>query len=208
MATVANGFDLAGCLKAAAAIEADFTRLATALTEAQFHAPPRAGGWSVGYCIEHLVLTGQALLPKWDAALKNAAGAERLDDASFPYAWWQRKILDYAENPSRLRHKTAPPFVPYSRHSIEETVSRFLEMHRELAGRVEHSRGLDARRTKVQSPFTSWIWHGLGFSFDLALAHERRHLHQAWRVRRQLIDGLSNASATTQMSFCRGSEGK
>jgi DinB family protein len=213
MATIATGFDLAGCLKAAAAIEADLTRLATALTEAQFHAPPRAGGWSVGYCIEHLVLTGQALLPKWDAALKKAAEAKRLDDAVFPYAWWQRRILEFAENPSRLKQRTTPPFLPYSRQSIEATVRRFLGMHREMAGRLAGSRGLNVRRTKVQSPSISWIRYGLGFSFDLALAHERRHLHQAWRVRRQLLDGLSNAGLsnagpTTQMSFFQGNEWK
>ena len=162
----------------------------------------------MGYCIEHLVLTGQAFLPTWDAALNKADEMERHDSAGFPYTWWQSKILDYAENPGRLRLKTPPPFVPYSRHSIAETVSRFLGMHRELASRVARSRGLDVRRAKVQSPFTSWIWYAVGFSFDLALAHERRHLHQAWRVRRQLIDGLSNAGQTTQMSFCRGSEDK
>jgi len=188
MITVVNGFDLPECLEAAAAIEADLTQLTTTLTEAQFHAPPRTGGWSVGYCIEHLVLTGQAFLPKWDMALKEAAQKEWHGEKRFRYCWWQRQILHYAENPSRLKHKTAPPFVPYSRHSIEETVGRFLGMHQELVRRVASSRGLDVRRTKIQSPFVSWIRHALGFSFDLALAHERRHLCQAWRVRQRLMD--------------------
>jgi len=65
-------------------------------------------------------------------------------------------------------------------------VDRFLEMHQGLAGRLIASQGLNVRRTKVQSPFSLWLWYPLGFSFDLALAHERRHLSQAWRVHRQL----------------------
>src|SRR5262249_27275349 len=128
MVTAVNTFALADCLKAAAAVEADLTQLAATLTEAQFHAPPRDGGWSVGYCIEHLVLAGQAFLPKWDTALKDAPKAEGPDER-FQYAWWQRKALSYAENPSKLRTKTRHPFEPYTRRSTQETVSRFLGMH-------------------------------------------------------------------------------
>ena len=102
------------------------------------------------------------------------------------YGWWQRRILQCAENPSRLRHKTAPAFVPYARYSIEETISRFVGMHQEFIRRVAGSRGVDVKRTKVQSPFVSWLSYALGFSFDLALAHERRHLNQAWMVRKQV----------------------
>jgi hypothetical protein len=71
---------------------------------------------------------------------------------------------------------------------MKETIARFLAMHQELASRMAKSRGLDARRTKVQSSFASGIWYSLGFSFDLALAHERRHFWQAWQVRRMLVD--------------------
>ena len=60
-----SGFNLSDCLIAARAIEAELRRLASGLTEAQFHALTRAGGWSVAYCIEHLVLAGRAFLPKW-----------------------------------------------------------------------------------------------------------------------------------------------
>jgi hypothetical protein len=189
MVTEVNAFDPSGWLQAAADIEAELTLLVTPLSEAQFHAPPRAGGWSVGYCIEHLVLTGQAFLPKWDMALKEA-GKESHGKETFRYGWCQRAILRYAADPSKWKHKTAPAFVPCSRHSIEETVDRFLGTHKEFVRRVVSSRGLDVMRTRVQSPFVSWIRYALGFSFDLVLAHERRHLRQAFRIRRQLINGM------------------
>src|ERR1041385_8098239 len=104
MANVVNSFEIAGCLKAAAAIEADIRQLATAVTEAQFHAPARGGGWSVGFCIEHLVLTGRAFLPKWDGALARAV--KNQDGATFPYGWWQRRMLSCAEDPSSVKRKT------------------------------------------------------------------------------------------------------
>jgi hypothetical protein len=138
-----------------------------------------------------LVLSGQAFLPKWDRALQEAAGREYRAGQTFPYTWWQRQVLQFVENPSRLKMKTPPDFVPCSRHSVEQTVSRFLGMHQELAYRLARCRGLDVSRVRVQSPFVAWMRHALGFSFDLALAHERRHLIQAWYVRRQIQCELS-----------------
>jgi hypothetical protein len=68
-------------------------------------------------------------------------------------------------------------------------------MHHELARRIELSIGLDAGQARVQSPFASWIRYPLGFSFDFALTHERRHLWQAWRVRQQFTDGVDVAAS-------------
>jgi DinB family protein len=187
MGIAAKGFELTACLQAAAAIEAELARLTTALTEAQFHTPPLTGGWSVAYCIEHLVLVGRALLPKWDTALQQAVQSKTGCDA-FSYYWWQRSILRHLENPSRFQSRTAAAFVPQCRCPIDDTVARFRRMQREFLNRFNSSRGLDLGRTKVPSPFVSWIRHSLGFSFDLALAHERRHLRQAMEVRRRLAE--------------------
>ena len=188
MASAASRFDVGRCLGAAAAIEADVRQLTGLLTEAQFHAPTRSGGWSIGYCIEHLVLTGQAYLPKWDIALREATHPREVD-TPFLYAWWQRTLLHYTED-SYKKHKTPAPLVPCSRHSIQDTVGRFIAMHQQLVQRVLRSHGLDVMQVKVQSPFTSWMHYSLGFSFDLALAHERRHIRQAWQVRQQLAEAI------------------
>ena len=188
MVTVASGFDLPSCLDAVAHIEADLNRLLFTLTEAQFHAPPRTGGWSVAYCIEHLVLAGQAFLSRWNIALKEASPSGFRDHDHFRYSAWHRWILRLAEPPYRLKTKATQPFLPYSRRPMEEAVRRFLSIHQEFIRTMESSRTVDVKHIKVQSPFASWIWYPLGFSFDLALAHERRHIWQAWQVRRQLVD--------------------
>jgi len=184
MTPVSRGFDIRGCLEAAAAIEADVNRLVSLLTEAQFHAPCHGEGWSVGYCLEHLVLSGRAFLPKWDAAIVTAG--KNPGRAVLSYGWWQRWVLSCAQDPSRFKQKAPPELVPCCRHSIERTLDHFLAMHHGLAARVVASQGLDVRETKVQSPVFLWLRYPLGFSFDLALAHERRHLAQAWRVHRHL----------------------
>ena len=182
-------FKPSSSLIALEAIERDLGHLIAGLKEDQFHATTAAGGWSVAYCIEHLVLSGHAFLPKWDLALKNASARSLYRTGPMSYRWWHRLILAGIEPPYRIKTKTKWAFTPCSRQSIEETLRRFFSMHREVRHRIELSVGVDAERARVQSPFVSWISYPLGLSFDLALAHERRHLWQAWRVRRQFASG-------------------
>lgn len=189
--TPPNGFDIAGCVSAATAIEVDLARLTASLTEAQFHASPRLGGWSVGYGIEHLVLIAQAFLPQWEKALRKG------EEASYPnvlratrYAWWQRRLLRIVENSPVVNCESRQCFVPYLRRSSEETLGAFLTAHRDLVSMLIRTRDVRAPIVKVQSPSVSWIRYELGFSFDLVLAHERRHLRQAWQIREQLMLGL------------------
>jgi hypothetical protein len=185
MDTKTKSFAVPECLQAIAAVEDDLDRLTADLTECQFQAPPRSGGWSIGYCIEHLTLTGNGFMDEWDAALETAAAQGLRADGPFPYSWFQRRLLSFAEPPYAVKVKTTRPFVPCARRSMADTVRRFLKMHAQMTSRVERSEGFDAARIRVKSPFLSWLSYSLGMSFDLAVAHERRHLWQAWQIRRQ-----------------------
>lgn len=183
-----NAFDPAESLKSTSAIEDEVVRLTDGLSQGQFHAPTRTGGWSIGYCVEHLILTGHGLLSNWDKALHTAAVPASGAGSGFRYRWYQRALLQCVQKPSILKCQTVPALVPCSRHSMEETLKSFLAMHHGLALRLEASLSLDLRRTKVTIPSVPAVRCSLGFAFDLLLAHECRHLSQAWRVRRQISE--------------------
>src|SRR5690349_2188147 len=101
MTRLPNGFDLPRCGEVLSLIETDLGRLISSLTESQFHAPPRTGGWSIAYCIEHLILTGHAFMSEWDTALKSARANGHYAAHRPPYAWWQRSLLYFMEPPYR-----------------------------------------------------------------------------------------------------------
>ena len=187
MTTVADEFNASACLRALAAIDENLHQLVSVLTEAQFQAPPRTGGWSVGHCIEHLVLSGRAFVACWDIAMDAVPTKDSRSRKASVYQWWRRSLLRAVEPPCRFTTKTSRALMPCSRRSKAETLDRFRNMHVEVARRVEIGRELHADRIRVRSPIASWIRHPFGFSVDLALAHERRHLWQAWEVRRQLL---------------------
>jgi hypothetical protein len=186
MATVPPSFDVQRCLSAMDDIETDLSNLLAGLSEVQFQASPPSGGWPIGYCIEHLALTGNSFLGLWDAAIGGAKPVDCAERAKQGYSWWERRILGFFEPPYRLKTKTSRPFVPCNHRPMSEVVRRFLATHKEIAARLEASRAVDTRSVKVQSPFVGRVKYSLGFSFDLALAHERRHLWQAWQVRNML----------------------
>lgn len=182
-----RGFKSSESLAAIADIETEVGRLTCGLSEAQFHAPGPAGGWSIGFCLEHLTLTAQAFLPVWELALRNAQ-AEGNGHHQHPYWWWQRTLLAAMAPPYKIKTKASQSVMPSTRRSIDETLRRLSSMHREITRRIELTDAKGACGIKVHSPFVPWLSYPLGFSFDLALAHERRHIWQAWQVRSQYVD--------------------
>lgn len=189
MGAEVSGFELEQWQDAARAIEADLIELTSTLTEAQFHASPRAGGWSIGLCLEHLILTGHALLADWDAAMRGTTPVASAAENKRPYPWWRRLLLRYAENPHQLKLRASSPAIPYLRRSIRTTNEAFFETHQEMARRASGVAAAGIHGARVRFPPVDWLSHPLDFTFDLALAHERRHIRQAWAVRRLLVDG-------------------
>src|SRR5437764_9667981 len=135
METRPSGFDLPSCVQSIQAIEADLQRLTAGLTDSQFHAPSSRGGWSIGYCIEHLILTGAAFMAQWDAALAAPAAGHPHKQPVF-YSWLQRRVLQFVEPPYHWKTRSPRSLHPCSRRSKEETIQRFLKMHRDIAQRV------------------------------------------------------------------------
>jgi hypothetical protein len=189
--TAVRGFSRLKWQEEAFEIEAELNRLAAGLTETQFHAPARDGGWSIGYCIEHLLATGHDYIVLWDCLIAAQSKLPALQGPvvfAYPYNWLQRRLLHLVENSGwGIRLRSPASIVPCVRRSLPKTMEAFRILHRDFAIRLSQCRALDPRRTCIRLPYASWIRLSLGFSFDLVLAHERRHLRQAWRVRHQLI---------------------
>lgn len=181
------GFRVSGCLESMASVEEAVASLTADLTESQFHAPAQGGGWSIGHCIEHIVLAGSAMLPIWDVAIRNARAASHSHTPSeTAYGWLQRLLLRAVRNESCLRRKTSASLEPCSRASIRDSLAQLRSTHHEVTRRLEAARTLDTKHSKVASPIAPWMRHALGCSFDLVIAHELRHLKQATRAKGML----------------------
>jgi hypothetical protein len=69
-------------------------------------------------------------------------------------------------------------------------MGEFNEWQDRIGERIRSMDGVDLRRARIRSPAARWITYSVGASLAMTLAHERRHLWQARRVRNELKGGV------------------
>jgi hypothetical protein len=165
------------------AIAADAQRAFGHLNAQQLNWKPGADSWSVAQCLEHLLTANHAMFPAIDEALagtKRATFVERLPVLPGLFGKLMIKIV----SPGFKQKLKAPPTARPAASAIDaQIVNRFVTQQREIAERIKGLERLDAARIVMTSPFVSLITYSLLDACRLIVAHERRHLAQAQRVR-------------------------
>jgi len=182
-ATESLAQDLAACLVELDEIDADARRLLAGLEDARFNWSPGTSRWSIAQCLAHLDIVGRAYITVLDQAMERARAESLFAQAPFHYGFFERWFVRSSEPPAGLRLRTPGPARPSSEYFIEQLPGRFFTLQDELRQRLRRADGLDLARVKVASPFVRTLKLGLGPCFQFLVAHERRHLWQAWQVR-------------------------
>jgi hypothetical protein len=169
-------------------VEAEVRRELQPLSEAQFAWKPAANRWSIGECLDHLGITAGLMLGKVRPAIEHSLNKSREDDPSAPYrygmvgGWFVRSM----EKPGKRPSPSPRNFQPSARVTRTRAMESFTSAHRDLRVAIEKSRGLALDRIKAPSSAKGAGWLRLNVAAWLAaaLAHARRHVAQAQRVRR------------------------
>jgi len=176
--------DLADCLRQLDGVDADAAGLLNGMTEVQFHWSPVAAQWSIEQCLVHLVIMGGKYLPIIDETIENARADRLLSRGPFRYGFVERWFVRSTEPPPGVRLRTPSSARPPDDQPLPFVIANFLTMQDDLRKRIRAANGLDLARAKVTSPFIRALKMGLGPCFEFLAAHERRHLWQAWQVRK------------------------
>lgn len=157
---------------------------------------PGPGRWSVAECLDHLVRTGEAYLPRLDDAIAGGRREGRTGEEPFRRTLLGRWIPGMVEPPPGLRVPAPARIRPRTTEvgAADEgrsggppgpatALPRFLSLRGRLGRRLEAADGLDLGRVRVSSPFLPFLRLDLDSTFRFLAAHERRHLWQAERVR-------------------------
>jgi len=163
-------------------------QLTEGLNEARFNWRPRVGEWSIEECLAHLLIAGNWEVRAIEDAIGRAKAHGLTGSGPFRYGPLQRFILRETAPPVK-RKVTAPRrFRPLHGQPVTAVLPSFLHLQSQLTLLAESADGLDLARVKVPTPISRLIRLSLGMTFAQVAAHERRHLEQAWRVRKQLPD--------------------
>lgn len=166
-------------------IRQDARGLMSGVTDAQFNWQPAPGRWSIAGCFDHLNKSAaQLFIPKIDLAIRTANANGLKSNGPFAYSALERWAVRNNDAPPKMRYKAPKHFQPAPMLRLEDVRSEFERWQDEVAARLRESDGLDLRKAKYVWPF--WpITFSLGASFQLLLAHERRHIWQARQVRQE-----------------------
>lgn len=192
--------ELESCREAYRWASEEAARLFADVDEERFNARPAERKWSAAECMSHLVVSGEALLPPMDDAIRRGREREILGHGPFRYGrlgeWFVRRVGGDG-SPPPVRFPAPGLYAPPRRHHpVGPTLREFHDLQEALADRLQLSSGLDLARVRVRSPVTPLLRLGLGQWFRLVAGHQRRHLGQARRAL-EATRGTPHAGPTT-----------
>ncbi len=188
---------LAESVRRFAAARAAARDVAAGLTEEVFHRKPPSGGWSVGQCLEHLVVADGKMVVRLEEAIARAHADARVASpgaagAPLRLGWFDRLFIaatapGKAGGRPRIKVQVRDPFDPgdpaVRGRTRDQVVADFLVLQDRLDAAAHAADGLDLAGIKVPSLLAAWARVSLGGWFIAIAGHHERHLDQARRAR-------------------------
>jgi hypothetical protein len=148
----------------------------------QLNWKPGAEAWSIGQCLDHLIMTNSRFFTDFDQIIRGEKKQTLWESLPLLPTLFGRFIVN-ATNPKTARKVKSPKvFAPASSAVDASIVEKFIEHQREVASKLEALEQVDARRVKVTSPITKFVAYSLLDACKIIVQHEQRHLEQARRV--------------------------
>lgn len=178
--------DILALEEALSAAERDARALVAGLTEDQGTWRAEPGSWSVAECLDHLATANRVYLramePPGDRAL--AQGQRRRGPArpGVIGRWFVRTL----EPPVRPLFRGKAPGVirPRVSPALHDAFDKFLASQEEVRRFLRTYAAIDLAGVRFPNPFVRGVRFSLATGLHVIPAHERRHLWQAWRVRK------------------------
>jgi hypothetical protein len=172
------------------AAERDARLLVENLTEARGCWRAEAASWSVAQCLDHLATTNEVYLGamKESAIRARVSGRLRRGPAlpGFVGAWFAAKMEPPVKAFSKM--KATRNIKPSTSPSLAHAFDRFLISQDEVRDYLRTYSDLDLAGIRFPNPLVPGIRFSLATGLHVITAHERRHMWQAWRVRRAAED--------------------
>jgi hypothetical protein len=168
------------------AAERDARLLVDNLAEEQGCWRAEEGSWSVAQCLDHLAITNQVYLGAMKEPTNRARAAGRLRRRpalpGFVGQWFATKMEPPVKTPFKM--KATRNIKPGKSPSLADAFARFLASQKEIRDYLRTNADLELAGIRFPNPLVPGIRFSVATGLHVIAAHERRHLWQAWRVRR------------------------
>ncbi|MEM7583334.1 MAG: DinB family protein [Acidobacteriota bacterium] len=170
------------------AAERDAQALVDGLSEEIGTRRVKAGSWSVAECLDHLELANRLYLEAMQEPAERARQQGRLRRRPAKPGLLGGLFVAQLEPPPRrwMPLKAPPKILPQPSPPLAETAVRFMNTQSNVRNFLLANADLDLYSIRFKNPFIGVIYFSLATGLHVIPAHERRHLLQAWNVRRAL----------------------
>ncbi len=163
-------------------------QLVNGLTAEQLVRRPDPAKWSIAECLSHLNQTAAVVQPKIAAAIEHGIKEKAVAQGPFAPGAIGRLLIWIAEPPPKFRLRAPKNIAPaVAVGGATQVISDFMKVQDEWARLISEANGLDQKKLKIASPFRGLPRLRLAAPIPWMMAHQRRHLLQAEKVKRQII---------------------
>ncbi len=157
-------------------------RLFGGLSEQQLNWKPGPQQWSIGQCLEHLIVSNRQYFPQFRELASNTKRFtfwERLPLWPRFWGWLMRRSIRPAP---KYKLKAPKVFQPHASKVVPEIVQLFRAHNQQLVRHIHNTRNQDFDRPHITSPAAAFVTYSLRDAFFILANHEERHILQARRV--------------------------
>ncbi len=152
------------------------------LSEEQFNWKHSPEVWSVGQCLDHLVVTNRKEMTAMEKAVKGEHTA----------TFWEKLpwlpgfvggFLIKAVDPANVKKNKAPAvFAPAESDFSKSVLDDYAAVSKEIATQMRAAQGMDTAKMIITSPVAIVATYSLADAFKIVVLHDRRHFEQAKRL--------------------------
>src|SRR6266699_5995463 len=168
------------------AAERDAQALAAGLAEEQGGWYAETDSWSVAECLDHLAIANRVYLHAMAGPAIHAREQGRFRRGPVAPGLVGRWFVRAMEPPVRAPFRMKAPRIikPRAAPPLANAFAGFRTSQDEVRAFLRAYADLDLAAIRFPNPFARGIHFSLATGLHLITAHERRHLWQAWQVRR------------------------
>jgi hypothetical protein len=146
------------------------------------------GSWSIAECLDHLATANRVYLRVMQPAADRARERGRVRRGSASPGVLGRLFIKWMEPPVRPRMRGKSPRLirPREQPPLENAYADFLQQQEQVRAFIDANADIDLAGVTFPNPFIGGLRWSLATGLHVITSHERRHLWQAWNVRRAM----------------------
>lgn len=146
------------------------------------------GSWSIAECLDHLATANRVYLRVMQPAADRARERGRLRRSPALPGTLGRLFIRWMEPPVRPRMRGKSPRLirPREQPALENAYADFLQQQDQVRAFIDANADIDLAGVTFPNPFIGGLRWSLATGLHVITSHERRHLWQAWNVRRAM----------------------